>query len=155
MNLTTASSDLTTFPAPGPLRAAGEPIPPRITGAPWVNLVGIDGCGVPDCERYTPTCPPDPTDPADWPAWTDHWFWEPTEMLEDLPMPGLEAEPYEPSAEDLADYHRWSLELEARRLGMAAYEPTAEDWADYRQWAAELEARTAAARMADPIYGYE
>lgn len=114
---------------------------------PIVTLVDIEGFGVPDCERYTPTCPPDPTDRADVEA--------AAAMLEDLPMPGLEAEPYEPSAEDLADYHRWSLELEARRLGMAAYEPTAEDWADYRQWAAELEARTAAARMADPIYGYE
>lgn len=53
-----------------------EPVA-QITGRPMVCLVDIHGDPVPDAERYTPTCPPDPDDPAEWPESNevDGWFW--------------------------------------------------------------------------------
>jgi hypothetical protein len=107
---------------------AGHPV--QITTAPLVTLVDVDGLAVPSCEKDIPHVEPDPTDPADWPSWTDNYFWETTDddarldarlgalaaaALEDLPLPGLEPGRYEPSAADLADYHAWSEDLERRR----------------------------------------
>jgi hypothetical protein len=39
-----------------------------------VHLVDIDGFDVPVGEKDLP--PHDPTDPANWPAWTDNFYWE-------------------------------------------------------------------------------
>jgi hypothetical protein len=39
-----------------------------------IHLVDVDGFDVPTGEKNLP--PHDPTDPANWPAWTDNWFWE-------------------------------------------------------------------------------
>jgi hypothetical protein len=39
-----------------------------------VHLVDAEGFDVPVSEKDN--VPHDPTDPADWPAWTDNWFWE-------------------------------------------------------------------------------
>jgi hypothetical protein len=47
---------------------------------PFVTLVDVDGFAVPAGEKdISDVPPPDESDPADWPAWTDNWFWEPTE----------------------------------------------------------------------------
>ncbi|HWD08135.1 MAG TPA: hypothetical protein VHA57_03465, partial [Actinomycetota bacterium] len=50
---------------------------------PIVTLVDIDGFAVPSCEKDIPHVEPDPNDPADWPAWTDNWYWEPTDPADD------------------------------------------------------------------------
>jgi hypothetical protein len=58
-----------------------------------VTLVDPEGFLVPLVEKSTDP-EPDPTDPANWPAWTDNWFWEvsdPTEVAE-LEALALEAE---------------------------------------------------------------
>jgi len=43
----------------------------QITIAPLVQLVGIDGFAVPDCERHTPVPDREPCPADSWPAWTD------------------------------------------------------------------------------------
>ena len=149
-------------------RAAGN-----ITGAPFITLVNADGFAVPDCERHTPVPDPDPTEPADWPAWTDNWHWEPTELavtyddeaaalgaLEDLPWPDDDA----PDADPHIAFP--GLAPLADRPGLPAlcggspepYVPTEEDWTDYRASCADVEARDAARRAEDtraPLWGYE
>jgi hypothetical protein len=115
----------------------------QITGAPFITLVDVDGFAVPSAERDIPHVEPDPTDPADWPAWCDDWYWEPTDpaeasaaaaALEDLPLPALCGGSDE------------------------AFVPSEADWADYRAWCAEVDAREeiAAAEAAhNPMWGYE
>jgi hypothetical protein len=45
--------------------------------AQLVHLVDLDGFDVPCTERaHGPE--PDPTDPANWPSWTDDWYWSTT-----------------------------------------------------------------------------
>lgn len=103
---------------------------------PVLTLVDLDGFAVPVAEKDIPHVEPDPTDPADWPAWTDDWFWETTDpadlaaadaALEDLELPPLSggAPAYEPTAEDLADYHAWSEELDRRRESSDRHSPDA------------------------------
>src|SRR4051794_34996759 len=56
-----------------------------------VQLVDIDGDPVPDCERYTPTCPPDLEDPSDWgPEW-DNWTWSPTDPFAGIDQADVDA----------------------------------------------------------------
>jgi hypothetical protein len=120
-----------------------------MASVPQVHLVDVDGCDVPLTERFEGP-EPDAGDPAEWPAWTDDWYWEvdPDEVAElhalelervealaDGPHPsvgeaiwaqmaegslppiagGAPDEPFEPSAEDLADYAVWSERLDALR----------------------------------------
>jgi hypothetical protein len=47
------------------------PAPGQSIGPPFVTLVGIDGLGVPDCERSIPEVRPDPTPADSWSRWTD------------------------------------------------------------------------------------
>jgi hypothetical protein len=115
-----------------------------------VHLVDVNGYDVPVGEKDLP--PHDPTDAANWPAWTDNFYWEvepdehaaleaaEVERITDIldapqPSPGEaiwaqlmiegslssvsggspDAEPYQPTAEDWADYHGWSEDLDRRR----------------------------------------
>lgn len=84
-----------------------------------------------------------------------------------FPMgPDPEPEPFEPSPEDWADYHAWTVEIEARRLGILPIAggapepagPTAEDVAEARAYCAAIDAIEQARRVEDlrhPLYGYE
>jgi hypothetical protein len=88
------------------------------------------------------TDPVEYEDPSDWPAWTDADKWEPgpaippdaTIVPPELEPDGEwrpEAEPYEPSDEDRADYERWldRLDALARLHDMdAAYDRLADGW---------------------------
>jgi hypothetical protein len=120
-----------------------------ITLYPTVVCVGPDGERVPEHERDVPHVEPDPTDPMDWPAWTDNWFWGTTEGP-DEPPDGPDGDPhcrfpgtpgFEPSEQDLADLAAWSAEVEARR-----------DWADH---VAEIRAAEEARNPVELLYGYE
>jgi hypothetical protein len=175
----TTTDDLVTFKAPGPLRPAGEPIPPRITIAPMVCLVDIHGGPVPDCERHTPTCPADLDDPAEWPESNDvdGWRWEtgpdPADVeaaaaaLEDLPFTDApDADPmiHFPGIACLAD--RLALpplsggapsEADAQWWAQQAdaparFVPSDADWSDYYAYRDRIDGRAAAARVAN---GYE
>jgi hypothetical protein len=45
-----------------------------------VHLVDAEGFDVPVAEKDN--VPHDPTDPAEWPAWTDNWFYEVSDPAE-------------------------------------------------------------------------
>jgi hypothetical protein len=91
------------------------------TNTATVHLVDIDGFDVPVTEKDA--VPHDPTDAANWPAWTDNWFWEcePAVMAE-LEAVAIAAEcdrrdapdPW-PTDEEIAEYERWQEQAEASR----------------------------------------
>jgi hypothetical protein len=124
-----------------------------------VTLVDIDGGPVPMWEVDAPIVPPpdldEESDPSEWPAWADNWYWTPTEDLEwpriarepaeDLLAPVLESEAaglvedvYVPSDED------WEAACEMFREP-EPFTPSAADWEDYRRHFDQVE----------PRYGYE
>lgn len=118
--------------------------PVQITIAPMVQLVDIHGDPVPDCERHTPVCDPDPTDPADWgPGW-DNFHWQLG------PEPGPDDEG--PGDDDFDDIDRADVDaadaaladLEYARLapisgGSPDHEYTDEDHASHMAWLQELD----------------
>src|SRR4051794_27938156 len=61
---------------------------------PLINLVDPDGFDAPCYESLS--IPHDPTDPQDWPAWTDSWFWE----TGTDPLPAM-------TAEERAEFEDW------------------------------------------------
>jgi hypothetical protein len=73
--------------------------------------------------------------------------------------PGCEPEPFEPSADDLADYAAWSAALALALppvAGGSPFEPTAEDLADAAAYAALVDAIEDQRRAAEPpLWGYE
>jgi hypothetical protein len=99
---------------------------------PQVTLVDIHG---------NPIVPPDPTDPANWPAACDNHFWQVTDPEE---LAALEAAELE-RLEELADapptsqedrWAQWLIESSLPPLSGGApepYEPTEADWAAYRR----------------------
>lgn len=121
---------------------------PRTTGAPWITLVDIEGFAVPDCERYSPVCPPDPAEMGAeaWGAWADVWRYE----LGPEPIDDDDYEDIGPTAADWAEYGRYSAELDARRECERDARECEESWArakaeeaarldaDYRAWAIGL-----------------
>lgn len=138
-----------------------EPVA-KITLYPLVQLVDLAGDPVPDCERFTPTCPPDLDDAAEWPESNDvdGWRWEPTELdpddLSDEQVDAMFAD-LEPDAPDwdpaIAFPGRRPLaERAGRRVPPVsggspdedlspAFTPSAADWDDYRSWSEALDAR--------------
>jgi hypothetical protein len=72
---------------------------------------------------------PDHGEPANWPEWTDAWFWEPgpedmSPTAADIawlavnsilpPLSGGAPEPFVPTAADWADYHAFCREVDER-----------------------------------------
>jgi len=117
-----------------------------------VTLVDIDG---------TPTTPIE-TNAANWPAWTDNWFWECGSCPEDLashvtyegPEPGddgrldgaalwaqLLIESSLPPVETDADFLARLEREESAELArvMTAYQPRHEDLEEYSAWSAALD----------------
>jgi hypothetical protein len=58
-----------------------------------VHLVDVKGYDVPVFEKDD--VPHDPTNSANWPDWTDDWFWEPGPELS------------EPTATERAEFEAW------------------------------------------------
>jgi hypothetical protein len=84
---------------------------------------------------------PEAGDPAEWPEWTDEHTYElgPDDDTGEYPAvadddhrPAADG-PYEPTAEDLADYERWSARIDAL-MDLHANE----EWADRQDTLARL-----------------
>jgi hypothetical protein len=145
----------------------------QITAAPMVRCVNIDGSPVPEWERDIPFIEPDPTDPLDWPGWTDNFFWEATDMsafeawfraddADEDARAQISGE-----APDGADIVRRMIEAGTLQpvSGGAPdddepepFIPSALDWDDYRCWDEECDARDEASRREIECslqFGYE
>jgi hypothetical protein len=126
-----------------------------ITGPPYVTLVDIDGYAVPSCEKDIPD-PPTFESAEEWGAWADCYRYELGAAWADGPdapdadpriaFPGIASlaerlsippvsggAPYEPDERDLADYGRWSEELDRRRDAfdyLTRFNAERQDWTE-------------------------
>jgi hypothetical protein len=130
---------------------------PQYTTFPAIVCVDVHGDRVPEHSRDVPEITPDPTDPADWPAWVDNWFWGTTEGPDEPPDgPDGDAWTAFPGAPPLAE--RLAPIVGGAPGEERPFEPSEGDWQDYRDWCEEVDRREelkALEDRCDPMWGYE